>query len=412
MSATRTNQGVTRSHCSFCLEAGHTVRSCCHIDVKYLYHEFMYLYRRYGEQFLCNNLSILFQPHEAQALLYHPPINSLRIINNRNVRRMVVDVMMPRDISNRYFKLHKKILSMVNQPLTQLQRDYLPYMDVVEHAMSETIQLHESMDGVIHQGDVLVGYNNHFTSYRHARFRCYDYEICYQRAASIPLPEGLYDFPDYLPPPLTANYDNGRYGRARVIILGDLIPNLGHNDVDVLISLSSLSQANGEEPEPEWLEARPPRNVTIRPHRPFHMGTDIITTDMYQIMFEQWSDYARIFDETYKYAQPEVEIQIIPQPLTASVECPICMTEMDCKESVSLGCCVYSFCGDCYSNQYLTKDHRAHQCMMCRTPFSKIQVYQESVAEKLKPKPIGPMISQRTPSQLTEMDDETFSDLS
>ena len=67
-------------------------------------------------------------------------------------------------------------------------------------------------------------------------------------------------------------------------------------------------------------------------------------------------------------------------------ECPICMTEFKHSESVSLGCCVYSFCSDCYTNQYLTKDHREHNCMMCRAPFSQIEVYEESIAEKLKAK--------------------------
>jgi hypothetical protein len=123
---------------------------------------------------------------------------------------------------------------------------------------------------------------------------------------------------------------------------------------------------------------------------------------------EPFNDY---FEDKYKYAQPEVEVELIPQPLTATTECPICMTDVESKETVSLGCCVYSFCGDCYSNQYLTKEHRTHQCMMCRTPFSKVQVYQESMVDKLKQKPIYPIISPRTPSQLTELDDEDFNEL-
>jgi hypothetical protein len=125
-----------------------------------------------------------------------------------------------------------------------------------------------------------------------------------------------------------------------------------------------------------------------------------------------------MFEDNYKHTQPEVVIEVIPQPLTANVECPICMTDVESKETVSLGCCVYSFCGDCYSNQYLTKEHRAHQCMMCRTPFSKIQVYQESMADKLKPKtpvfqqtPIRPVISHETLSQITDLDNEDFDDL-
>jgi hypothetical protein len=134
--------------------------------------------------------------------------------------------------------------------------------------------------------------------------------------------------------------------------------------------------------------------------------------DAYQNMFEQWSVYSRIFEDNYKHTQPEVVIEVIPQPLTGNVECPICMTDVESKETVSLGCCVYSFCGDCYSNQYLTKEHRAHQCMMCRTPFSKIQVYQESMADKLKPKtPVYPIISHDTLSQITDLNDEDFDDL-
>jgi hypothetical protein len=384
----------------------------------------MYFYVRYGKDFLCNNLTILFQPHEAQALLYYRPIHTIRIMNLRNMQRMVVDVMMHRDVSNRYLKLHKKIISMDNAPLSEIQREFLTDMDLIEPIMNETVQRYEFFEnnGTVGRNDILVGYNNHFTHFRHARFRRYDYEINYQRATSIPLSEGVYDYPDYIPPSLFTAPDNGRYGRARSITMDEIFPNYGLENVAVNLLTAFDREAsvptidgNNNEPEPEWLEARPPRNVTLR--RPNHMTRFVnvetpTTEDVYQNMFEQWSAYTRIFEDTYKYAQPEVQVEMIPQPLTATTECPICMTDVESKETVSLGCCVYSFCGNCYSNQYLTKENRAHQCMMCRTPFSKVQVYQESMVDKLKQKPIYPIISQRTPSQLTEMDDdEDFDDL-
>jgi len=311
-------------------------------------------------------------------------------------------------------KLHKKIITMANLPLAQIQQEFLCSMEIVNRIMNQTVIYYERENGgTIHSSDVLVGYENMFTRNRHARFRMYDYEINFQESMSIHLTEGE-DYPEYIPPPLFATPDNGRYGRARVMTLNDLIDN-------PTIPPQPVVPTN-QESEPEWLEARPPRNVTIRRNRRIHFvegqpssiqQEDVltITSDMYQIMFEDWSEYTRMFDETFKHMQPEVEIEIIPQPLVATVECPICMTEMESTETVSLGCCVYSFCGDCYSNQYLTKEHRAHQCMMCRTPFSKVQVYQESMVDKLKPKPICPNIGHRTPSQLTEFDDEDFSDL-
>jgi hypothetical protein len=379
----------------------------------------MYFYVKYGEQFLCNNLSVLFQPNEAQALLHYRPINSIRVLNNRNMinmRRMVVDVMMPQLISNRYLKLHKKIVSMANLPLNQMQRDCLHSMDIIELVMNETIRYYERENGgTIHRGDILVGYENPFTRNRHARFRLYDYEINFQESMLIVPREGE-NYTEYIPPPFIAAPDNGRYGRARVMTLNDLISNPTNRNT----MAPREDTVPNEDSEPEWLEARPPRNVTVRSNRhiQFVEGVQLsqedvqtFTSDMYQIMFEDWSNYTRMFDETFKFAQPEVEIEVIPQPPVASVECPICMTEIDSIETVSLGCCVYSFCGDCYSNQYLTKDHRVHQCMMCRTPFSKVQVFQQSMADKIKPKTFCPLIARRTPSQLTEMDDETFSDL-
>jgi hypothetical protein len=92
----------------------------------------------------------------------------------------------------------------------------------------------------------------------------------------------------------------------------------------------------------------------------------------------------RLFDDNHKNEKPRAEVNIVPPSTDECFECPICMTEFAHSESISLGCCVYSFCSDCYSNQYLTKDHREHNCMMCRKPFSKIEVYEEAIADKLR----------------------------
>jgi len=422
MSIRRIPTAIRTRRCSFCFESGHTIMCCGHVDVSYLYHEFMFFYEKYGEEFLCNNLSVLFHPHEAQALLHHPPIKHIRL-SDRPRRRMVVDVMMSRENSKRYLKLHNKIISMAYLP-----RVYLGCMDIVEPVMNETVRIYQSIENnvTLERGTILVGYDNLFTQNRHARFRRYDYEIHYQEYLSIPLSEGLYDYPDYIPPPLIANSDFGRYGRARVIPLEDLLPTMEQNAVNTLTSFTTEVPPNviepQEEEEPEWLDTRPPRNVTVR-HRNRHSrflevqenrlnNPQPLSDDVYQLLFEDWSAYSRQFEDRYKYVhtQPkEVEIEILPQPPTdCCVECPICMTDVESKETVTLGCCVYSFCGDCYSNQYRTKEQRKHQCMMCRTPFSKIQVYQDSMANKLK----SQNIPQPQPNVIpNDEDDDDFSDL-
>ena len=428
MSVARTSRRTrATSCCSFCSQIGHTVRACSHTDVQYLFHEFMYFYMYYGEQFLCNNLTALFQPEEALALLYFRPISDIRVPSNMVVENEVVDLMMPRAIKLRYTKLHKKILTMATLNTIQLRecQAYIPHMNTIEPVMRDTVTCYELEHGdTFVQLGVMVSNQNIFTMNRHARFNRYDYDIQFQETMHTTPIEGE-DFAEYMPPSfLFQHYDTRRYGRARDMTLDEIIYDAP------LRNTGNVSVIEVEEMEPEWLNTRshlPPPNVTVRSTRRLHSTNRSVVMEevrlstilfgntqeaqeqleIYERLFEDWSNYTRMFDHNYKYAQPDAEIELITQPPAESVECPICMTEVEGLETVSLGCCVYSFCGDCYSKQYMTKEHREHKCMMCRAPFSKVCVFQKSMADKLKPKlvfPDIPEIHDVSRSELAEWD--------
>jgi hypothetical protein len=363
-------------HCSFCFSNdGHNIGRCTHIDVEYLYWEMMYFYRYYGEHFLCNNLSVLFQPTEVHALLNYRLVKNIPLLNEANMwERMIVDVMHSPVVSARYDKLHKKIISM-----SSILVHHLNYgrMDVVEPVLYETIRAFEHDIGErIDYSTILTGYHHTFTRNRHARFRRYDYDVEY--TDSIPIdPRELIAFRNqYNPPPMFGNHDAGSYGFARMHLVtmesvnSTVVPRTelsGEQDTETV-----------EEQMPEWMT----RNVTQR------RGRTTTFEDM-TVAIEELAAITRLFEDTLKNAQPEAEVKVVEESyekMKECIECPICMVEIKHSESVSLRCCVYSFCSDCYSNQYLTKEHRVHNCMMCRAPFSQIEVYEESIAEKLKAK--------------------------
>lgn len=358
-------------HCSFCFESGHNIGYCNHIDVKYLYWEFMYFYRHYGEQFLSNNLSVLFQAHEVQVLLNYSPIKNIPLLEDNQIReRMVVDSMMPRAVSARFIKLHKKIVSMAYCAMLDYGR-----MDVVEPVMYQTIREFENdFEEQIDYSSIITGYYHTFTLDRHARFRRYDYDLEYLE--SIPMnPREMVNFHvEYLPPPIFGLYDSERYGFARTQFV--TVESQNENPDRFAQPVVARNQPMNEgttptEPVPQWMS-----NVNHRRGR-----GDTFT-------FEEMAIITRLFDDNHKNEKSRAEVNVVPPSLKTEecFECPICMTEYAHSESISLGCCVYSFCSDCYSNQYLTEDHREHNCMMCRKPFSKIEVYEEATADKLRAK--------------------------
>ena len=375
-------------HCSFCFESGHNIGYCRHVDVEYLYWEFMYFYRHYGEHFLSNNMTVLFEPHEAQVLLNYRPIKNIPLLNDNQIwERMVIDVMMSRTLSARYHKLHKKIVSMSHCPMMDYGR-----MDIVEPVMYQTMREYENdFNERLTHDSIINGYHHTFTMDRHARFRRYDYDLEYME--NIPInPRELANFNvQYLPPPIFGNYDTGRYGFARTQFVTVESQNENPNRfAHPMVShtpqqhMSHSSTTNPTEPPPQWMMETPTRGGDIsvgmmNVNRRRGGGT---------FTFEEMATITRLFDDNYKNEQPTAEVNIVSPPSKTEecFECPICMTEFAYSESVSLGCCVYSFCSDCYSNQYLTKDHREHNCMMCRKPFSQIEVYEEAIADKLRAK--------------------------
>jgi len=396
-------------HCSFCFSSdGHNIGRCTHIDVEYLYWEMMYFYRYYGEHFLCNNLSVLFQPTEVHALLNHRPIKNIPLLNEADMwARMVVDVMHSPVIYGRYEKLHKKIISMS----AQIQNLNYGRMDIVEPILYETIRAYENEIGErMDYSTILTGYHHTFTVNRHARFRRYDYDMEY--VDSIPIePRELNAYHNqYNPPPMFGNYDMGRYGFARMYLTTSENANIFAEELDTNEELHPVE----EEVNPEWMTetnqeivglealASIMRNVTqIRGNG--HGGRGIFS-------IEEISFITRLFEDNYKNAQPETEVKVVEESyekMEECLECPICMLEIKHSESVSLGCCVYSFCSDCYANQYLTKEHRAHNCMMCRAPFSQIEVFEEAIAEKLRAKCPASIIQEEYYYQeRTERDDD------
>lgn len=370
--------------CSFCSESGHNIAHCNHRDVQYLYWEFMYFYRHYGEQFLSNNLSVLFEPHEAQVLLNYRPIKNIPLLEDNQIwQRMVVDSMMPRAVSVRFNKLHKKIVSMAHCAMLDYGRT-----DVVEPVMYQTIREFENdFEEHLAHDSIITGYHHTFTMDRHARFRRYDYDLEYLE--SIPMnPREMINYRvEYLPPPVFGVYEAGRYGYARTqfVTVESQNENPDRYAQPVVVARNQpMNTGAGLEPQPQWMMETPPRGV-IHPgmrnvnHR---RGRGDTFGD-----FEEMAMMTRLFDDNLKNEQPRAEVNVVSPPSSDECfECPICMTEFAHSESVSLGCCVYSFCSDCYSNQYLTKDHREHNCMMCRKPFTQIEVYEESIADKLRAK--------------------------
>ena len=373
-------------HCSFCFSNdGHNIGTCTHIDVEYLYWEMMYFYRHYGEHFLCNNLSVLFQPTEVHALLNYHPIKNTRLVNENEIwARMIVDTIHSPAVSRRYELLHKKIVSISHNPIFQYGR-----MDIVEPVMYHTIHDFETQIGErIDYATIITGYHHTFTSNRHARFRRYDYDMAYLE--EIPNdPRELSGFhAHYLPPPMFGETDMGRYGFARI--------NLVTLDTDpVATSTSPVATDDGSVAS---VSPNTESRDTQQPEWMMHNTRRMAAT----FTFEEIAFITRLFEDNYKNAQPETEVKVVEKILPEKMEeCPICMVEIKHSESVSLGCCVYSFCSDCYANQYLTKEHRAHNCMMCRTPFSQIEVYHESIAEKLRVKCPASIIQERA-----EIDDD------
>jgi len=372
-------------HCSFCFSNdGHNIGRCTHIDVEYLYWEMMYLYRHYGAHFLCNNLSVLFQPTEVHALLNYRLIKNIPLLNEADMwPRMVVDVMYSPLISGRYDKLHKKIISM-----SSILVEHLNYgrMDVVEPVLYETIRAFENVIGErIDYSTILTGYHHTFTVNRHARFRRYDYDVEY--TDSIPIdPRELNAYRNqYNPPPMSGHSDAGRYGVARMHLIT-------LENANPIVDENRFTEEEEEEANPEWMNDESETNqrtVGIGALASIVRNVNQIRGGRGAFSFEEISFITRLFEDNYKSAQPETKVNIVEESyekMNECFECPICMTEFKHSESVSLGCCVYSFCSDCYSNQYLTRDHRDHNCMMCRAPFSQIEVYEDSIAEKLKAK--------------------------
>ena len=357
-------------HCSFCFSNdGHNIGACTHIDVEYLYWEMMYFYQVYGEHFLCNNLSVLFQPTEVHALLNFRPVKNIPLLNEADMwNRMVVDIIHSPVVSARYDKLHKKIVSMGRNTNSRSRLNYGRIdiierrMDIIEPILYDTIQLFEHETGErIDATTIITGYHHTFTRNRHARFRRYDYDVEYTDAIPVNPRELRAFHTRYNPPPMFGECDAGRYGFAR----------------SRLTTMESVN-STGEEQMPEWMT----RNVTQRRER-------ATTFDDMAVTIEELAAISRLFEDSLKNAQPETEVKVMEkdsEKMEECLECPICMVEIKHSESVSLGCCVYSFCSDCYSNQYLTKEHRAHNCMMCRAPFSQIEVYETSIAEKLRAK--------------------------
>lgn len=370
-------------HCSFCFSNdGHNIGRCTHIDVEYLYWEMMYFYRYYGAQFLSNNLSVLFQPTEVHALLNYRLIKNIPLLNEADMwPRMVVGVMYSPVISGRYDKLHKKIISMSSILVAHLNYGR---MDVVEPVLYETIRAFENViEERIDYSTILAGYHHTFTVNRHARFRRYDYDVEYTDSIPIDPRELIAYRNQYNPPPMSGIHDAGRYGFARM----HLTTLENANPI-----VDELPEEEEEEVNPEWMGDESETNERtngIEALASIVRNVNQIRGGRGAFTFEEISFITRLFEDNYKSAQPETEVKIVEESyekMNECFECPICMTEFKHSESVSLGCCVYSFCSDCYTNQYLTKDHREHNCMMCRAPFSQIEVYEESIAEKLKAK--------------------------
>jgi hypothetical protein len=386
-------------HCSFCFESGHNIGHCNHTDVQYLYWEFMYFYRHYGEHFLCNNLSVLFEPHEAQVLLNYRPIKNIPLLEDNQIwERMVIDSMMSRTLLARYNKLHKKIVSMSYCPTLDYGR-----MDVVEPVMYETMREFENdYEERIGHDTIITGYHHTFTMNRHARFRRYDYDLEYMESIPITHRELINYYVEYIPPPMFGLYDTGRYGFARTQFVTVESQNENPDRFAQPVVVAQNQRINHvttpTEPHPQWMMETPPRRGVISAGmmNVNRRREEVISAGMMNVnhrrgrgntfTFEEMATITRLFDEHHKNEQPAAEVNIVPPPLKTEecFECPICMTEFAHSESVSLGCCVYSFCSDCYSNQYLTKDHREHNCMMCRKPFSKIEIYEEAIADKLR----------------------------
>lgn len=362
-------------HCSFCFSNnGHNIGACTHIDVEYLYWEMMYFYQVFGEHFLCNNLSVLFEPTEVHALVNYRLIKIIPLVNETDMwERMVVDVMHSPVISARYEKLHKKIISMGHNPNSRSRLDY-GRMDIVEPILYDAIQLFEHEFGErLNATTIITGYHHTFTRNRHARFRRYDYDVEYMD--SIPInPRELRAFRmQYNPPSMFGECDMGRYGFARMR----------------LVTMESMNFTTPVAEQPESEEEEEDVGTPTEPPPEWMMGNVTQRRGAATFTFEDMAFITRLFEDTLKNAQPETEVKIVEESsekMEECLECPICMVEIKHSESVSLGCCVYSFCSDCYVNQYLTKEHRAHNCMMCRTPFSKIEVYETAISEKLKAK--------------------------
>jgi len=365
------------SHCSYCFRTDHNISRCRHPYVEYVFLELMWFYLRYGDRFVCNNLPCILRPKDAQVLLGYEPIRRIREGPPR-FRQMVQEVGMPARIRDYYKKLIRKIESIYYN--SEMSSIYFENMEVVEPTMRETLILYETMPNsmVMDSSSIMVGREeNPINLSRGVRFRHYDSIIRSQ------------PFSQQQPHPVA--------------------------------STAATSPSHSE----EWLEARrPPRNVTMRSRTHIRWVEDRVG-NMEQLVaiedsFGRWAAATVDFETIFKQRQT-VEVEIVleePDKTETCIECPICMSDDIVKQdSVNLGCCVYSFCSDCYSKQYMTKENRTHQCMMCRSPFSKVKVFGQSVVDKLKT-PIAtsssssvhfpfPVFS-NNPSSVVQVDDEEF----
>lgn len=440
-----TRRPRARPCCTFCNEIGHTIRKCDHTDVHYLFHELVYFIDKYDKDFVCNNLSVLFHPHEAQAILNHRSIKNISVGHERFQtslifrRTVVVDVGMPRQFDKVYENLYKKIVCCHPNSLVNVAGSF----DVVERVMDTAIRIYEldHNDRVqLDCGTILAGYHNFFTLNRHARFRRYDYEINFQEEVSSRMfmeleEEQSYINETYNPPRIVDQNDTVRYGLARDLRTDDeteelqsfIAPPATTTMTPSQVPVSTVSTLPGEEvdSEPEWLDARPPRNVTVRNNRRIVITSRVRRREnshesYLQRIYQSMLRNTRNFEDNVKKAHPPVEIEVVPFDDSEkeeeelkdgeknTVECPICIESVRKIESIYLGCCAYSFCGNCYENQYLTKEHRNHVCMMCRTPFTKIQVFHPLVVELIRSREKVPIDSVLN----TELDIESSTALS
>lgn len=395
-------------HCSYCFRTDHNISRCTHPYVGFVFLELMWFYDRYGDMFVCNNLSNILRPKDAQVLLGYEPIKRITERPSR-FHQVVEDVGMPNQMSKYYKKLSKKIESIYdNYPI---HSRYFENMDVVEPIMNETLILYESMEHttVMDSSSIMVNYNNQFIVNRGARFRHYNNII--EQSRSLPPP--LTPFPPFsLPEPAhTSPVPPNPFP-----LLARYLPTTRNSPTANVLS--------EQETEPEWIEnrrlsrtSRVPSNVTVRTH--IRWEDNGYMRQSMEETFQFLVRTSRDFDIMLKPRSQEIEflLESVAESDCSCIECPICMTEnVDKKDSVNLGCCVYSFCSDCYSKQYLTKEQREYKCMMCRTPFSKVKVFNDSVIEKLKKTPpetihIPFPVFSNNPNSVSQIEDDDFSDL-